>query len=152
MALAFLVALWLTAPNQLAPGVATLTSETVSDAASLMVAVQTAGLRGTSDLKGAIEKIKRLDDERVTIKGWALDATTSSSPMTVIAFAGGRHVLTVTTNGARMDIARLLGLSDANAANTSFEDTFSCRPGEKLVVVTVTSDRRYSQFRSLACP
>jgi hypothetical protein len=151
-ALAFLVALWLTAPNQLAPGVATLIGETVSDATTLMAAVQTAGLRGTSDVKGAIEEINRLDDQRVTIKGWALDATASSSPLTVIVFAGGRHVLTATTIGARMDITRVLGLSNADATNASFENTFGCRPGAKLVVVAVTSDRRYSQFRSLACP
>jgi hypothetical protein len=150
--LAFVITLWLTSPKPPAPGVATLTNATVSDATSLMAAVQIAGLRGTPDVKGAIEEIKRLDDERVMIKGWAVDATLSGPPLTVIAFAGGAHVLTVATNGARMDVAHILGLSDTGAANASFQSTFACRLGDKIVVVAVTSDHRYSQFRSLVCP
>ncbi len=117
-----------------------------------MAAVQTAGLRGTPDLKGAIEGIKRIDSERVTIKGWAVDKTASNSWLTIIAFAGGPHVLTTVTNGARKDVAQMFGLSDAAAGNVSFEATFKCGKGETLVVVAVASDRTYSQFRSLACP
>jgi len=150
--LGFAVVLWLTRPVVVPPGVAILANATVSDALSLMAAVQTAGLRGTPDVKGAIEAINRSDNERVTIKGWAVDTTASSASLTMIAFAGGPHVLTTVTNGARKDVAQMFGLSDAAARNVSFEATFNCGPGEKLVVVAVTSDRTYSQFRSLVCP
>ena len=150
----FIVVLWLTGPATapLTPAITILTNATVSDATSLMAAVQTAGLRGTSDVKGAIEEIKRLDDERVTIKGWVTDATAPGSALTVIAFAGGKHVLTTATNGARVDLARVFGLSEAGVTNMSFQGAFACRTGEKIIVVAVTSSRAYSQFRSLACP
>jgi len=150
----FFMVLWLTAPTMApqSPAIAILANATVSDAASLMVAVQTAGLRGTSDVKGAIEDIKRLENDRVTIKGWVTDATAPGSALTVVAFAGGNHVLTTVTNGARTDIAKMLGLADPSVSrNMSFQGAFACMPGEKIVVVAVTSGA-YSQFRSLTCP
>jgi hypothetical protein len=150
----FIVVLWLTGPVTvpLNPAIATLASATVSDASSLMAAVQTAGLRGTSDVKGAIEEIKRVDNGRVMIKGWVADASAAGSPITLVAFVGGHHVLTTVTNGARIDLARIFGLPDAGAANISFQGALACGAGEKIVVVAVTSDRTYSQFRSLVCP
>jgi hypothetical protein len=151
-ALAFAVALWLTSPGTPPAGVAILASAAVSDATSLMAAVQTAGLRGTQDLKGAIESIARIDNERVTIKGWAVDKTGSSSQLAIIAFASGAHVLTTMTNGPRKDIAQMFALSDAGARNVSFEANFACSPRQTLLVVAVSYDHTYSQFRSLACP
>jgi hypothetical protein len=151
-ALAFAVALWLTGPVTPPPGVAVLASTAVSDATSLMAAVQTAGLRGTADVKGEIDWIRRIDNERVAIKGWAVDKTGSSSRLTIIAFAGGTHVLTTETSGARNDIARMFALSDARARNVSFEANFACSPGQNLLVVAVSFDSTYSQFRSLSCP
>ena len=117
-----------------------------------MAAVQTAGLRGTPDVKGAIEEFKRLDNEHIAIKGWAVDGAAPGSSLTVLAFAGGIHVLTTMTSGARKDVAQIFGLSDADARNMAFQGTFTCGPGEKLIVVAVTPDRMYGQFRSLACP
>ena len=152
--LGFIGVLWLTGPATAPPNPAImiLTNAAVSDATSLMAAVQTAGLRGTPDVKGAVEEIKRLDNDRVTIKGWVTDTTASGSALTLIAFAGGNHVLTTVTSGARVDIAKMLGLADASAANMSFQGAFACRAGEKIVVVAVTSGAAYSQFRLLACP
>jgi hypothetical protein len=151
-ALPFAVVLWLTSPVPPPPGAAILASATVSDATSLMAAVQTAGLRGTPDVKGAIESIGRIDNEHVTIKGWAVNKTGSSPQLTIIAFAGGTHVLTTVTNGPRKDIAQMFALSDAAARNVLFEASFACGPGQNLLVVAVSSDRTYSQFRSLSCP
>ncbi len=147
---AFIIALWLTSPTP-APGVAALINATVSDSASVMAAVHTAGLRGTPDVRGAIEEIRRLDSERVMIRGWATDATSSGTTLTVVAFAGRAHMLTP-ANDTITAVARLVGLSGGDAATTSFRGTFACTRGEKLVVVAVSADRRYSQFRSLVCP
>jgi len=151
---AFALVLWLTGPVSapLNPAITILAKATVSDATSLMAAVQTAGLRGTPNVRGAIEEIKRLDNERVAIKGWAADAAASASSLAIVAFAGGNHVLTTATNGARADIAQMLGLADASAANISFQGAFACKTAEKIVVIAVTSARTYSQFRSLVCP
>jgi hypothetical protein len=151
--LGFVAVLWLTGPvtPPNTPAIMILTNAAISDASSLMEAVQTAGLRGTPDVKGAVDEIKRLE-ERVIIKGWVTDAATSGSVLTIVAFAGGNHVLTTVTNGARADIAKMLGLADASAANMSFQGAFSCRAGEKIIVVAVTPRAAYSQFRSLVCP
>jgi hypothetical protein len=151
-ALGFAVVMWLTGPVAAPPAVAILASATIPDATALMAAVQTAGLRGAPDVKGAIEGLKRIDNERVTINGWAVDRTASSRQLTIIAFAGGPHVLTTVTSGPRKDVAQMFGLSDAAARNVSFETTFICNPGQNLVVVAVTAENTYSQFRSLACP
>ena len=151
-ALGFAIVLWLTSPVTAPPAVAILASATISDATALMTAVQTAGLRGASEVKGAIEGLKRIDKERVAIKGWAVDRTASSAQLTIIAFAGGPHVLTTVTKGSRKEVAQMFGLSDAAARNVSFEATFTCSPGQNLVVVAVTAENTYSQFRSLACP
>jgi hypothetical protein len=150
----FIAVLWLTdpVPAPQTPAMMILANAAVSDAASLMAAVQTAGLRGSPDVKGSIEEIKRLDNGRVSIKGWVTDTTASGSALTVIAFAGGKHVLTTVARGARADIAKTLGLADASAANMSFQGAFACRPGERIIVIAVTSGAAYSQFRSLACP
>jgi hypothetical protein len=151
-ALGFAAVLWLTSPATVPPSVAILTSSTISDASSLMAAVQTAGLRGTPDVRGAIDGIKRIDNESVTIKGWAVDKAVSSSWLTVVAFASGRHVLTVVTNGARKEVAQMYGLSDAATRNVSFEASFKCGKDENLIIVAVTLDGKYSQFGSVACP
>ena len=117
-----------------------------------MAAVQTAGLHGTADVKGAIDEIKRLDNDRVAVKGWVTDISASGSALTIVAFAGGKHVLTTVTEGARIDIARMLGSADTNAKEISFQGVFACRSGERIVVIAVTSGAAYSQFRSLTCP
>jgi hypothetical protein len=150
----FVAVLWLTGPMPapLAPGIMILTNAAVSDATSLMAAVRTAGLRGTQDVRGAIEEIRRLDNDRVTIKGWVTDATASGSPLTVVAFVGGHHVLTTVTNGMRADIAKMLGPADKSQANMAFQGAFSCGAGEKVIIIAVTSEAAYNQFRSLTCP
>jgi hypothetical protein len=147
--LAFFVALWLTKPGSLPPEAVILANATVLDATSLMAAVQTAGLRGTTDIRGAIEDVRRVDGERVTIRGWAADAA-STSPLTLIVFAGRTHAL-VGANQVNV-IGHLVGLSDGAPTRTSFNDTFACTRGETIRIVAVAADRRYSQFRSLACP
>jgi hypothetical protein len=154
VALGFVAGLWLTRPVTAppAPAIMILANAAVSDATSLMAAVQTAGLRGTGDVKGAIEEIRRLDNDRVTIKGWVMDTTASGSALTIVAFAGGHHVFTTVARGTRADIAKMLGLADTSQANMAFQAAFACRAGEKVIVIAVTSGAAYSQFRSLACP
>jgi hypothetical protein len=147
--LAFAAALWMTNPGP-SREIAALASTSVSDVTGLMAAVQTAGLRGTADIQGAVEEVRRIDGERVIIRGWAVDAK-SHLPLTVIAFAGKAYVLE-TANDASNSISRLVGLSDPAPTNTPFSGTFSCKRGERIYIVAVTGDGRYSQFRSLACP
>jgi hypothetical protein len=55
-------------------------------------------------------------------------------------------------NEISSDAAHFAGLSGATATTTSFNGTVACKRGEKLIVVAVTAERKYSQFRSLVCP
>jgi hypothetical protein len=150
----FFVVLWLTGPatQPSAPAIAIMANAAVSDATTLMAAVQTAGLRGTPGVKGAIDEIKRLDDERVAIKGWVVDAAASGSSLAVLVYADGMHVFSAMTSGPRRDVAQMFGLSDAGAANVSFQGAFRCGPGQKLIVVAIAPDSTYGHFRSLVCP
>jgi hypothetical protein len=148
----FAAVLWLTEPVRPLPAVAILAGLSVSDVATLMTAVQTAGLRGSSETRGAIDKIRRQDDGQVLVTGWVTDAASQGSPLTVMAFAGGKNALTTTTRGARPDMARALALSDAAAANMSFEGVVSCDKGAKLIVIAVTPKNMYSHFGFLVCP
>jgi hypothetical protein len=147
--LAFAAALWMTTPGP-SREIAALAGASISDVTGLMAAVQTAGLRGTADIQGTVEEVRRIDGENVVIRGWAADAK-SRFPLTMVAFAGKAHVLD-TANDVSSSIARLVGLSDPAPTNTPFSGTFSCKRGERIYIVAVTGDGRYSQFRSLACP
>ena len=149
--LAFAAALWLMSPRPPLAGVAALTKATVSDATTLMAAVQNAGLRGTSDIRGAIDEIKRLDGAHVTVRGWATDVRPSGSSLTVVAFAEQAYVLSATSDASTY-LSHLIGLSDAAQSSTSFQGTLACLHDKKIILVAVTTDGRYSQFRSLSCP
>jgi len=144
--------LWVTAPAAPSRAVAVLANSSVSDAATLMMAVQTAALQGTPDVKGAIDEVRRTDDGQVTLKGWVVDAASRGQPLTIMVFAGGRNALTIAPSGARQDVASALGLSGQAAANLSFQGSLSCSRGERLIVVAVTPRNTYGYFGSLVCP
>jgi len=144
--------LWFNAPGAPSRAVAVLANSAVSDADTLLTAVQTAALQGTPDVKGSIDEVRRTDDGQVTLKGWVVDAASAGRPLTVMVFAGGRNALTTATRGARQDVASALGLSGQAAANLSFEGTFSCSGGEKLIVIAVTPHETYGYFGSRVCP
>jgi hypothetical protein len=48
--------------------------------------------------------MKRLDNDRVTVRGWAADVTNDGAPLTVMVFAGGKHMLTMETSGRHVDV------------------------------------------------
>jgi hypothetical protein len=148
----FAAVLWLTAPTQRPPpAVGILAGLAVSDMGTLMRAVQTAGLRGSSDIRGAIERIARQDDGRVLIKGWVADIAAKGTPLTVLAFTDGKNVWTTTAGGPRQDLWHALGLSDA-VTNPSFQGSLPCGHGRALIVIAVAPGNTYSQFASLTCP
>lgn len=129
-----------------------LASATVSDLKTLMAAVKAAGLRGTPDVKGAIDTMTRVDNTQIILKGWTAEIGGSNEPLTVMAFVDGRNSLMVETSGGRRQIASALGLSDAAAADISFEGRLKCGKGQKLIVVAVARNDVYGQFGSRTCP
>jgi hypothetical protein len=151
--LSFVVALRLTKPAMApTPAMATLAAATVSDFKTLMSAVKAAGLKGTPDVKGGLDEIKRLDGDQVAVKGWAAQTINGGAPLTVLVFADGRNKLTMETRGARPDMTDALGLSGEAAENVAFAGTLACSRGQKLIVVAVTQSDVYGYFGSPPCP
>jgi hypothetical protein len=146
------LALWVTEPAPPLRAISIMTNSTVSDSASLMAAVQTAGLRGTSDVVGAIDELRRVDDGQVTLTGWVADAASGGSPLTVMVFTDGRNVLTTPTSGGRDDVARLRGLGGRAAANTAFQGNVRCSRGHRVMVIAITPRNTYGHFGSRICP
>jgi hypothetical protein len=153
LVLSFLLTLQLTKPgNPASASLATLASSAVRDSRSLMAAVKAAGLKGSPKVKGDIDEIKRLDIDRVSLKGWAAEIGRSGIPLSVIAFAEGHGTTPIETQGTHPNLTQSLGLSDAGAENVSFQGSLTCRRGEKLIVVAVTPDNNYGYFGSRVCP
>lgn len=152
-AVSFVVAMLLTKPARPpTPAMMTLAASTISDLRTLMAAVKAAGLRGTPDVKGAIDEITRVDSDRVTLKGWAVEIGDGSLPLAVMAFVDGHHRLSMETSGRNNETAAALGLSDAAAANVSFEGRLACSKGQKLILVAVAQSDAYGHFGSRLCP
>jgi hypothetical protein len=153
VAVSFAVTMWLTQPvRPLRPAIATLASSTISDFTTLMAAVKSAGLKGAPSVKGAIDGITRIDNERVAVKGWAIDVADPTLPLVVVVFAGGRHKLTTETDGRRPEVVSVLGVPEAAMANVSFQGTVGCRRGERLMVVAVAQSDVYGHFGARNCP
>jgi hypothetical protein len=152
-AISFVAALRLTEPARApTPAMMTLAGATIPDLRRLMAAVKTAGLRGTPDVKGAIDEITRLDIDHVTLKGWAADISGNGTPLAVMVFVDGRNTLTMDATGGRPEIANELGLSGAASANISFQANLVCSRGQRLIVVAVAPRDVYGHFGARLCP
>jgi hypothetical protein len=130
----------------------TLATSPISDLKTLMGAVKVAGLKGSPDVKGAIEELTRIDNDRATLKGWAVDVGNSRESLTVMAFVDGRNILTMEANGRRDEAIKAAGLTADDAANVAFAGHLQCRRGEKLIVVAVAQNNDYGHFGSRLCP
>jgi hypothetical protein len=153
LALSFLATIRLTMPGKPAnPGIAVLASSVVSDAKTLMSAVKAAGFKGTTGVRGSIDEIKRLDNDRVTVKGWAVETSNTNAPLTVMMFVDGRHKFTTDTRGPHAGAIQAVGLPEAaSATNVSFEATLACSRGQKLIVVALADSNAYGYFGSRFC-
>jgi hypothetical protein len=134
------------------PGIAVLTSSVISDAKTLMSAVKAAGFKGATNVRGSIDEIRRLDSDRVTVKGWAVETTNANAPLTVMMFVDGRHRLTTETSGPHAGAIQAVGLPNAaSATNVSFEGSLACGRGQKLIVVALADSNAYGYFGSRFC-
>ncbi len=153
LALSFWATVRLTGPVKPPnPGIAVLAASVVSDPKTLMAAVKAAGFKG-ANVRGAIDEIKRLDNDRVTVRGWAAETSNANTPLTVMMFVDGRHRLTLETSGAHPNSIQALGLVDvASATNVSVEGTLMCSRGQKLIVVALTDSNTYGYIGPRFCP
>jgi hypothetical protein len=153
LALSFLATMLLTRPvRPVNPGIAVLTSSVISDAKTLMSAVKAAGFKGATNVRGSIDEIRRLDNDRVNVKGWAVETTNANAPLTVMMFVDGRHRLTTETSGPHAGAIQAVGLPNAaSATNVSFEGSLACGRGQKLIVVALADSNAYGYFGSRFC-
>ena len=154
LAASFFTTLYLIEPHlTITPAVAALMQARVSSTDSLMTAIKAARLKGSTNVKGMIDEVKRLDDSQVEISGWAAEIGNSAAPLTVLAFVDGKVALATRTSGRHPDVVSVLGASDApEAANVSFRGTARCAHGQKLIIIAVTDGNSYGHFGTRDCP
>ena len=153
LAISFFTTLLLTEPQPTTAAVVALMQAQISSTHSLLTAIKAAGLRGSTNVKGTINEVKRLNDSQVTISGWAAEIGNSSAPLTVLAFVDGKVAFAMRTSGRHPDVVSVLGASDAaNAANVSFQGTARCAHGQMLIVIAVTDGNSYGHFGARDCP
>ena len=130
-----------------------MTQSGVSDWRTLIAAIKAAGLKGSPNVKGAIDEVARLDDSRVSIAGWAGEVGNGGAPLDVLVFVDGENRLTMRTEGRHVDVTGALGLSDAATAhNVSFHGAVACGRGQKLIVVAIADSGSYGYFSPRLCP
>jgi len=151
--LSFVITLQLTKPSKpLSPSAALLAKATVLDGPSLMMAVRSAALKGSSRVKGGVDGITRLNNDRVSLKGWAIETGNGGAPLVIIAYVDGKSELVSSTSGRRANLTSVIGPSEAAAAvNAAFEGTLSCPPGHKVIVIAIADDNEYGYFGATAC-
>ena len=153
LAISVVTTLLLTEPQPTTAAVVALMQAQITNTHSLLTAIKAAGLRGSPNVKGTIDEVKRLNDSQVAIAGWAAEIGNSSTPLTVLAFVDGKAVLAMRTSGRHPDVVSVLGASDApEAANVSFQGTARCAHGQKLIVIAVTDGNSYGHFGARDCP
>jgi hypothetical protein len=154
LAVSFFTTLYLIEPHlPTTAAVVALMQAQITNTHSLLTAIKAAGLRGSPNVKGKIDEVKRLNDSQVAIAGWAAEIGNSSTPLTVLAFVDGKVALAMRTSGRHPDVVSVLGASDApEAANVSFQGTARCAHGQKLIVIAVTDGNSYGHFGARDCP
>jgi hypothetical protein len=129
-----------------------LSASAISDLRTLMGAVKVAGLKGSPDVKGAIDEVTRIDNDQIALRGWAVDIGNSQEPLTVMAFVDGHNSLTMEANGRRDAAVNVTGLAANDAVNVAFAGRLRCGKGQKLIVVAVARNDAYGHFGARACP
>lgn len=151
--LSFVVTLQLIRPKPPSTAAAALAHAIVSDSRSLIAAIKAAGLKGSPSVKGAIDAITPLGNNRIAVAGWAGDVGNDATPLDVLVFVDGENRLTIQTEGRHADITGALGLSDvATAHNVSFQGSLACAHGQRLIVVAVAESGDYGYFNPRLCP
>jgi hypothetical protein len=105
---------------------------------------------------GFVDKIKRQDDGRLLIIGWALDIHGNGAPVWVVAIYDGQIIFTGSTSGARSDVAKLYPqpISD-NVAFSGLSVPIDCRAGQKVITLAVSPRHQFAILEPIAidgCP
>jgi hypothetical protein len=150
----FLGTLWLTGEPVLTgsrSAAEQLASYSISHRSDLIEAAVASGLHASSNMKGNIDVMTRVNDREVTIQGWLADPVGDTASMAII-FVGGKHVASTRTQGERPDVTKALGLAFGAEKNVALTVTFECPAGARPFIVGLGSDNQYAAVSSPACP
>jgi hypothetical protein len=104
-------------------------------------------------MKGVVDGISRTKDNVMAI-GWLADPAGDGTSLTILVFVGGKNVAATQTRGERPDVTKALGLASGAAQNVAFEASFSCRSGDRPIIVGLGPNKEYYNFplSSPQCP
>lgn len=151
----FFITLWLTEPGvRTAPdnrsGAERLADYAISNSSDLVKSAYDADLIPSRRLSGHVDAIRRVDEQKVDLAGWATDR--EGTALEVLIFVAGRLVATTHTAGERPDVTAALRLGFGAQTNVAVTANFTCRRGDQPVVVVLGNEKQYMQLQSAPCP
>jgi hypothetical protein len=151
----FFITLWLTEPQ--APDVPDnrsyaerLAAYPISNGSDLAKSAHEADLIPSRRLDGRVDAIRRIDEQKVDLAGWAADG--NGTALEVLVFVAGHLVATTHTGGERPDVTAALRLGFAGRTNVALYANFTCRRGEQPVVAVLGNEKEYLHLQSVPCP
>jgi hypothetical protein len=151
----FFVTLWLTEPQvPNAPDnrshAERLAAYPISNGSDLAKSASEANLIPSQRLSGNVDAIRRIDEQKVDLVGWAADG--HGTALEVLVFIAGYLVATTHTAGERPDVTAALGLGFGANTNVALSANFTCRKGDQPVVVVLGNEKEYMHLQAAPCP
>jgi hypothetical protein len=151
----FFVTLWLTEPQlPNAPDnrshAQRLAAYPISNSSDLAKSAYQADLIPSQRLSGHVEAIRRIDDQKVDLIGWAADG--NGTALEVLIFVAGHLVATTHTAGERPDVTAALRLGFDAQTNIALSANFICRRADHPIVVVLGNEKEYVHLQSAPCP
>jgi hypothetical protein len=151
----FFLTLWLTEPSE--PWVdrsdrAKLVTHKITSVEDFKRAAGNAGFRFSSNLRGSIDWIKRIDAGNVTMAGWLADKEGYADPIEIVVVTRDGKTASTRTAGERADVTRELSLGFGAEKNVSYQITFACGPGDQPFVIGIGTKGQYIPLISPRCP
>jgi len=153
----FFITLWLTEPGSQSAldnrsDAERLAAYPISSSSDLAKSAKDAELIFSRRLSGHVDVIHRIDERDVGIAGWAADREGDSTPLEILIFIAGELVATTHTAGERPDVTAALRLGLGAQTNVALSANFTCRTGDRPVVVVLGKEKQYLQLQSDPCP
>jgi hypothetical protein len=151
----FFVTLWLTEPQVSNTAdnrshAQRLAAYPISNGSDLAKSAYEADLVPSQRLGGHVEAIRRIDEQKVDLVGWAADG--NGTALEVLIFVAGHLVATTHTAGERRDVTAALRLGFGARTNIALTANFTCRKGDQPVVVILGNEKEYQHLQSAPCP
>jgi hypothetical protein len=133
-----------------------LAAHPISNGSDLAKSAYEADLIPPQRLAGHVEAIRRIDEQRVDLVGWAADgdgtALGDGTVPEVLIFVAGHLVATAHTAGERPDATAALHLGFGAQKNVALSANITCRRGDQPVVVILGNEKEYLHLQSASCP